>query len=142
MNGRGSLGMRQKSFRILLKSDPLGSDGVGENLNTLNYDLFGEYANRTPDGERVTWYRHILLRNGGGDNSGCTISRSHIGDAYIQRIDRFLKPDDMAYAPVMTFVNGEFWGCSMPATGWIPSISPASTAWRSRIFRCWSARTR
>ena len=110
MNGRGSLGMRQKSFRILLKSDPLGSDGVGENLNTLNYDLFGEYANRTPDGERVTWYRHTLLRNGGGDNSGCTISRSHIGDAYIQRIDRFLKPDDMAYAPVMTFVNGEFWG--------------------------------
>lgn len=110
MNGRGSLGMRQKSFRILLKSDPLGSEGAGENLNTLNYDLFGDYANRTPDGESVTWYRHILLRNGGGDNSGCTISRSHIGDAYIQRIDRFLKPDDMAYAPVMTFVNGDFWG--------------------------------
>lgn len=110
MTGRGSLSMRQKSFRILLKSEPLGSEGVGENLNTLNYDLFGEYANQTPDGEDITWYRHILLRNGGGDNTGCTISRSHIGDAYIQRIDRYLKPDDMAYAPVMTFVNGEFWG--------------------------------
>ena len=110
MNGRGSLGMRQKSFRILLKSDPIGSEGTGENLNTLSYDLFGEYANTAPDGERITWYRHILLRNGGGDNTGCTISRSHIGDAYIQRIDRYLKTDDMAYAPVMTFINGEFWG--------------------------------
>lgn len=110
MNGRGSLGMRQKSFRILLKSDPMGSEGVGENLNTLSYDLFGDYANTTPDGEKITWYRHILLRNGGGDNTGCTISRSHIGDAYIQRIDRYLGADDMAYAPVMTFVNGEFWG--------------------------------
>lgn len=110
MNGRGSLGMRQKSFRILLKSEPMNSEGIGENLNTLSYDLFGEYANTTPDGESITWYRHILLRNGGGDNTGCTISRSHIGDAYIQRIDRYLKPDDMAYAPVMTFVNGEFWG--------------------------------
>ena len=64
----------------------------------------------SPDGERVTWYRHILLRNGGGDMSGSTISRSHIGDAYIQRLDRVLIPDVMAYAPVMTFINGEFWG--------------------------------
>lgn len=110
MNGRGSLGMRQKSFRILLKSSPIGAEDAGENLNTLNYNIFGEYANTTPDGRNVSWYRHILLRNGGGDNSGCTISRSHIGDAYIQRVNRYLIPDDMAYAPVMTFVNGEFWG--------------------------------
>ena len=110
MNGRGSLGMTQKSFRILLKSTVMNTEEVLENLNTLNYDLFKEYASTTPDGERVTWYRHILLRNGGGDMSGSTISRSHIGDAYIQRLDRILIPDIMAYAPVMTFVNGEFWG--------------------------------
>ncbi|MBQ9151680.1 MAG: CotH kinase family protein [Clostridia bacterium] len=110
MNGRGSLGMTQKSFRILLKSTVMETEDVHENLNTLNYDLYKEYASVTPDGERVTWYRHILLRNGGGDMSGSTISRSHIGDAYIQRLDRFLTPDVMAYAPVMTFVNGEFWG--------------------------------
>ncbi len=110
MNGKGSLGMTQKSFRVLLKSNVMECEAVGENLNTLNYDLFGEYASETPTGERVTWYRHILLRNGGGDMSGSTISRSHIGDAYIQRLDRFLTPDVMAYAPVMVFVNGEFWG--------------------------------
>lgn len=110
LNGRGSLGMRQKSFRILFKSEPMGADGELENLGTFAYDLFGTYAQQTPDGERVTWNKHLLLRNGGGDNSGCTISRSHIGDAYIQRINRFLIPDDMAYAPVMVFVNGEFFG--------------------------------
>ena len=110
MNGRGSLGMTQKSFRILLKSTVTDVTDVHENLNTLNYDLYKEYASNTPDGERVTWYRHILLRNGGGDMSGSTISRSHIGDAYIQRLDRVLIPDVMAYAPVVTFINGEFWG--------------------------------
>ncbi len=110
MNGKGSLGMTQKSFRILLKSTPMDSPDIGENLSTMDYDLFGKYASRTPDGEPVTWFRHILLRNGGGDMSGSTISRSHIGDAYIQRLDRFLKPDIMAYAPTMVFVNGEFWG--------------------------------
>ena len=102
--------MTQKSFRILLKSTVMDVTDVHENLNTLNYDLYKEYASTTPDGERVTWYRHILLRNGGGDMSGSTISRSHIGDAYIQRLDRVLNVDVMAYAPVITFVNGEFWG--------------------------------
>ena len=110
MNGRGSLGMTQKSFRILLKSHVMNTEEVHENLNTLNYDLYKEYASTTPDGERVTWYRHILLRNGGGDMSGSTISRSHIGDAYIQRLARNLSVDVMAYAPVITFINGEFWG--------------------------------
>lgn len=110
MNGRGSLSMTQKSFRILLKSHVMNTEEVRENLDTLSYDLYKEFAAHTPDGEKITWYRHILLRNGGGDMSGSTISRSHIGDAYIQRLDRILIPDVMAYAPVVTFINGEFWG--------------------------------
>ena len=112
MNGRGSLGMRQKSFRILFKSEPMEmtSETIGENLSMLSYDVFGEYANTARSGEPLTWFKHLLLRNGGGDNSGCTISRSHIGDAFIQRINRYLLPDDMAYAPAMVFVNGEFFG--------------------------------
>ncbi len=110
MNGKGSLGMTQKSFRILLKNEIEGGVDIGENLATMDYDLFGEYANTTPDGQPITWYRHILLRNGGGDMSGSTISRSHIGDAYIQRVDRYLNADIMASKSVMVFINGEFWG--------------------------------
>lgn len=110
MNGKGSLGMTQKSFRLLFKSSIKDAPDIGENLSTMDYDIFGKYASQTPDGEPVTWFRHVLLRNGGGDMSGSTISRSHIGDAYIQRVDRFLRPDIMAYAPAMVFVNGEFWG--------------------------------
>ncbi len=110
MNGKGSLGMTQKSFRILFKNEIEGEGDMGENLSTMSYDLFGDYASVTSDGERVTWYRHLLLRNGGGDMSGSTISRSHFGDAYIQRVDRFLGADIMASSSVMVFVNGEFWG--------------------------------
>lgn len=110
MNGKGSLGMTQKSFRILFKNTIEGEGDMGENLTTMNYDIFGDYAATTPDGERVTWYRHLLLRNGGGDMSGSTISRSHFGDAYIQRVDRFLGADIMASNSVMVYVNGEFWG--------------------------------
>ena len=50
------------------------------------------------------------MRNGGGDNSGCTISRSHIGDAYIARLDSKLHAESMAYKPVFVFINGELWG--------------------------------
>ncbi|MBE6559007.1 MAG: hypothetical protein E7661_08400 [Ruminococcaceae bacterium] len=110
MNGKGSLGMTQKSFRILFKNTIEGEEDMGENLATMSYDLFGDYAATTPDGERITWYRHLLLRNGGGDMSGSTISRSHFGDAYIQRVDRFLGADIMASNSVMVYVNGEFWG--------------------------------
>ncbi len=110
MNGKGSLGMTQKSFRVLFKNTIEGEGDMGENLTTFTYDLFGDYASRTADGERVTWYRHLLLRNGGGDMSGSTISRSHFGDAYIQRVDRFLGADIMASSSVMVFINGEFWG--------------------------------
>ncbi len=110
MNGKGSLGMTQKSFRILFKNTIEGEGDMGENLSTMNYDIFGEYASTTPDGERITWYRHLLLRNGGGDMSGSTISRSHFGDAYIQRVDRFLGADIMASSSVMVYINGEFWG--------------------------------
>lgn len=110
MNGKGSLSMTQKSFRVLFKNQVEGQPENSENLSTLAYDLFGDYAATTPDGEPITWYRHILLRNGGGDMSGSTISRSHIGDAYIQRLDRYLRCDMMASASVMVFVGGEFWG--------------------------------
>ena len=108
LNGKGSLGMTEKSFRILFREN--ANPEVSENLNAFNYNIFGEYATPTATGDDTVYYRRLLLRNGGGDNSGCTISRSHIGDAYIARLDSKLHAESMAYKPVFVFINGEFWG--------------------------------
>ena len=108
LNGKGSLGMTEKSFRILFREN--ANPEVSENLNAFNYNIFGQYATPTATGDDAVYYRRLLLRNGGGDNSGCTISRSHIGDAYIARLDSLLHVETMAYKPVFVFINGEFWG--------------------------------
>ena len=108
LNGKGSLGMTEKSFRILFREN--ANPEVSENLNAFNYNIFGEFATPTATGDDTVYYRRLLLRNGGGDNSGCTISRSHIGDAYIARLDSKLHAESMAYKPVFVFINGEFWG--------------------------------
>ena len=108
LNGKGSLGMTEKSFRILFREN--ANPEVSENLNAFNYNIFGKYATPTATGDDTVYYRRLLLRNGGGDNSGCTISRSHIGDAYIARLDSKLHAESMAYKPVFVFINGEFWG--------------------------------
>ncbi|MBQ7379515.1 MAG: CotH kinase family protein [Clostridia bacterium] len=108
LNGKGSLGMTEKSFRILFREN--ANPEVSENLNAFNYNIFGEYATPSASGDDTIYYRRLLLRNGGGDNSGCTISRSHIGDAYIARLDSLLHAETMAYKPVFVFINGEFWG--------------------------------
>lgn len=108
LNGKGSLGMTEKSFRILFREN--ANPEVEENLNAFSHNIFGEYATPTASGDDTVYYRRLLLRNGGGDNSGCTISRSHIGDAYIARLDSLLHAETMAYKPVFVFINGEFWG--------------------------------
>lgn len=108
LNGKGSLGMTEKSFRILFREN--ANPEVSENLNAFNYNIFGEFATPNAHGDDTVYYRRLLLRNGGGDNSGCTISRSHIGDAYIARLDSLLHVETMAYKPVFVFINGEFWG--------------------------------
>ena len=108
LNGKGSLGMTEKSFRILFREN--ANPEVSENLNAFNYNIFEEFATPTATGDDTVYYRRLLLRNGGGDNSGCTISRSHIGDAYIARLDSKLHAESMAYKPVFVFINGEFWG--------------------------------
>ena len=108
LNGKGSLGMTEKSFRILFREN--ANPEVSENLNAFSHNIFGDYATPNAKGDDTIYYRRLLLRNGGGDNSGCTISRSHIGDAYIARLDSMLHAESMAYKPVFVFINGEFWG--------------------------------
>ena len=101
ISGHGSSGWPMKSMRLYYKSAnnlAAGTDG------DLNYDLFGGYA-RDEQGNAITDFSRLLLRNSGND-----CMDSYIRDAYMQRVSRDLDVHTMAYAPVLLFINGEFWG--------------------------------
>ncbi len=101
ISGHGSSGWAMKSMRVYYKSannTAVGTDG------DLNYDLFGGYA-RDNEGNAITDFSRLLLRNSGND-----CMDSYIRDAYMQRVSRDMDVQTMAYAPVLLFINGEFWG--------------------------------
>ena len=101
ISGHGSSGWPMKSMRVYYKSTnntAVGTDG------DLNYDLFDGYA-RDDAGHAITDFSRLLLRNSGND-----CMDSFIRDAYMQRVSRELDVYTMAYAPVLLFINGEFWG--------------------------------
>ena len=101
ISGHGSSGWAMKSMRVYYKganNTAVGTEG------DLNYDLFGGYA-RDEQGNVITDFSRLLLRNSGND-----CMDSYIRDAYMQRVSRELEVDSMAYAPVLLFINGEFWG--------------------------------
>ena len=101
ISGHGSSGWPMKSMRLYYKSAnnfAAGTDG------DLNYDLFGGYA-RDEQGNAITDFSRLLLRNSGND-----CMDSYIRDAYMQRVSRDLDVHTMAYAPVLLFINGDFWG--------------------------------
>ena len=98
LNGNGSLGFNQKSIRIYFKDD--AEPDYKGNPSKLKYDIFKGQAE---DG--VTEYKRILLRNSGNDSS-----RSHLRDAYMQRLCKELSTPIMTYRPALLFINGEFWG--------------------------------
>lgn len=101
ISGHGSSGWPMKSMRLYYKSannTAVGTDG------DLNYDLFDGYA-RDDAGHAITDFSRLLLRNSGND-----CMDSFIRDAYMQRVSRDLDVYTMAYAPVLLFINGEFWG--------------------------------
>lgn len=101
ISGHGSSGWAMKSMRLYYKSannTAVGTDG------DLNYDLFDGYA-RDNDGNAITDFSRLLLRNSGND-----CMDSYIRDAYMQRVCRDMDVYTMAYAPVLLFINGEFWG--------------------------------
>lgn len=101
ISGHGSSGWAMKSMRVYYKSannTAVGTDG------DLNYDLFDGYA-RDNEGHAITDFSRLLLRNSGND-----CMNSFIRDAYMQRVCRDMDVHTMAYAPVLLFINGEFWG--------------------------------
>lgn len=101
ISGHGSSGWPMKSMRLYYKganNTAVGTDG------DLNYDLFEGYA-RDNDGNAITDFSRLLLRNSGND-----CMDSFIRDAYMQRVCRDMDVYTMAYVPVLLFINGEFWG--------------------------------
>ncbi len=118
VSGNGSSGGGMKSLRIYYKSalqynigtetDPANPDYPAyESAGTqsaLHYDLFGGLA-KNANGEAITSFSRILLRNSGND-----CGNSYIRDAYMQRTGAGLNVDIMAAASTLVFVNGEFWG--------------------------------
>jgi hypothetical protein len=90
IHGGWSRGQAQKSFRILARDD--------YGMESIDYPLI-------PDKPEITSYRSFNLRNGGNEYGG---PRYH--DALMQRAMKSTEADYMGYSPVVTFLNGEYWG--------------------------------
>ena len=101
VSGHGSSGAGMRSMKVFFKGSENISDGTE---SKLNYDLFDGYATNCK-GQCITDFSRLLLRNSGND---CGVS--YIRDSYMQRVSRAMYADTMAYAPVLVFVNGDFWG--------------------------------
>lgn len=101
VSGHGSAGAGMKSMKVFIKGSGNSADGAE---TKLNYDLFDGYARNSKD-QNITDFSRLLLRNSGND-----CGSSYIRDAYMQRVSRTMYADTMAYAPVLVFINGDFWG--------------------------------
>ena len=101
VSGHGSSGAGMRSMKVFFKGSENTEDGTD---SKLNYDLFEGYA-RNSKGQCITDFSRLLLRNSGND-----CGNSYIRDSYIQRVSRDMYAGTMAYAPVLVFINGDFWG--------------------------------
>ena len=100
-SGHGSSGTGMRSMKVFYKSSENQADGTDP---ALYYDLFDGYAVNSK-GQSITDFSRLVLRNAGNDHAV-----SYIRDAYMQRVSRDMAVDTMAYAPVLVFINGDFWG--------------------------------
>ena len=101
VSGHGSAGAGMRSMKVFYKGSENTADGTDPKLN---YDLFDGYATNAK-GQSITDFSRLVLRNSGND-----CGNSYIRDAFMQRVSRNMYADSMAYAPVLLFINGDFWG--------------------------------
>lgn len=101
VSGHGSAGTGMRSMKVFYKGSENESDGTD---SKLNFDLFDGYA-KNSKGQSITDFSRLLLRNSGND-----CGNSYIRDSFMQRVSRSMYVDTMAYAPVLVFINGDFWG--------------------------------
>jgi hypothetical protein len=100
-SGHGSSGTGMRSMKVFYKASENREDGTDPELN---FDLFDGYAVNSK-GQSITSFSRLVLRNSGNDHKV-----SYIRDAYMQRVSSSLAVDTMAYAPILVFINGDFWG--------------------------------
>lgn len=88
-HGNGSRYLKNRSHRIYAKSDYGKKD--------LNYNFFYNYD--------INKFKRLILRNSGQDTNN-TMFR----DAFVQKLNQHLNFDTQNYQPVVSFINGEFYG--------------------------------
>ena len=107
INGHASANYAMKSMKLYFKkslNQDAGENQIGGLENKLNYDLFNGGA-KNCKGQAITTFSRLVLRNSGND-----LYNSMMRDAYEQRASADLDVDTTASAPVLVFINGEFWG--------------------------------
>lgn len=104
MHGSGSLAYPMKSMRLYF-SRKAGDESVTEiNPDSFFYDPFEGRAVDT-EGNAISSYKHLLLRNGGND-----CGEAMLRDSLMARIGEDLSLDTMAGRPALVYMKGEFWG--------------------------------
>ncbi|WP_314242288.1 CotH kinase family protein [Empedobacter tilapiae] len=88
-HGNGSRHLKNRSHRIYAKSDYGKKD--------LKYNFFNDYD--------INKFKRLILRNSGQDTYS-TLFR----DAFVQKLNEHLNFDTQNYQPVVSFINGEFYG--------------------------------
>lgn len=107
INGHASANYAMKSMKLYFKkslNQDAGGNQIGGLENKLNYDLF-DGAAKNCKGQAITTFSRLVLRNSGND-----LYNSMMRDAFEQRASGGLDVDTTAAAPVLVFINGEFWG--------------------------------
>lgn len=102
-----SLGLRihgGSSRQIPLKSFRLYARNAYDDSNRLDFPFFEGLVGRG-NGEPITEFRRILLRNSGNE-----YTYTYFRDGYLQALAAPLGLDQQAYLPLVAFVNGEYWG--------------------------------
>gem|GEM_PF-3488190 len=98
IHGGWSRRFDQKSFRLYARSEY-------DTANAFRHDVFNGSA-IDANGDRITRFDRLLLRNAGTDAYG-----AHMRDALLS--DRLHDYNNMiyqSYRPAILFINGEFWG--------------------------------
>ncbi|QQU04509.1 CotH kinase family protein [Myroides odoratus] len=88
-HGNGSRHFKNRSYRMYAKSEYGKKD--------LKYNFFDEYPYDS--------FKRLIVRNSGNDTY-----RTMFRDAFVQKLNEHLHFETQKYQPVVTFVNGEYYG--------------------------------